>query len=115
MMEKARQATALILIVLLLAINFVIEVAHHHFVPSARQSDQNLKWQNPFPLPTTHSVQSLCLACLFARENQSIGSEVAFLSSLPSFPFVTAIAASLFSQPKNSPCHNRAPPCVDWI
>lgn len=115
MMEKARQATALILIVLLLATNFMIEVAHHHFVPSARQPDQNLKWQNPSPLPTTKSVQSLCLACLFARENQSIGSDVAFLSSLPSFPFVTPIAPSLFAQLKNAPCHNRAPPCVDWL
>jgi hypothetical protein len=110
MPKKTRKATALILIFLLLAANLMAELAHHHFAPSARQAGKNLTWQNQSPLPKIKSAQLLCLACLFASENQSTGSELTFFSSLPSFPFAPPTTTLLFSQLQKTPCRNRAPP-----
>jgi hypothetical protein len=110
MLKKARQATALILILMLLVANLMAELAHHHFAPSAHQANQHLAWQNPSPVPTIKSAQPLCLACLFARENQSICSNRTFFSSLPSFPFAPPTTTQLFAQLQKTPCRNRAPP-----
>lgn len=115
MPKKTRRATALILIFLLLAANLMAELAHHHFTAGAEEAVTSRSWQIPSSLPATKSAQSLCLACLFASENQGIRSDVALLSELPSFPFVTPNTPSLFAQRLKISSHNRAPPRVEWI
>jgi len=110
MAKKAPKVTALLLIVLLLAINLTAELSHQHFAAGAWQPAKSLIGQLQKPWPKITSGQQLCPACLFTHQNQSTHNDIAYAVNLPAWVFVSSFPSALFSQFPPLPCRNRAPP-----
>jgi hypothetical protein len=110
MPKIAQKATARLLIFILFTVPLMAELAHQHSAPNARLPVKNLAQQIQTELPRLRPAPSLCLACLFSSENQSLPPALTFIVNFSPVAAVAPAYFHFFSQFDNIPCRNRAPP-----